>query len=319
MRQWSSPNVALLVGLVVVALAATLTLGSCVGEESATAEGAPSSSASTADERAALPPTWVSRYVEGATRQHGQTELVDWARDTSQHGPWASLGKGAHEVGGWGMNADFVAGSARSLGRYVVVAQGDFTYKPRAGAAPLACRSIVLVLDGVAVGDQEKAQSAQVAAYRETVHLDPGVAHIARVNGSGARKVPNRGAVKNPAWQLQSTTATAARSDHGCGSAANQTLRLGNADAGRSVVVAVGDEIDVTLQTIGPGQYGRPVVSSRSVVFAGRSFVGPFLPAGPTQLYRFAAVAAGRARITLPHTGDAPSPRPAYSITVRVR
>jgi hypothetical protein len=304
MRLWPSRNVALLVGLVAVALAATLVLSSCGEEKSATTQGGPSASAT--DERAALPPAWVSRYVEEVTRQYGQTVLLEWAQDRSQHGPWGSLGKGAHEVGGWAQFLDFVAGSATDLGGYVVVAQGDFRYKPRAGAAPIACRSMVFVLQGVAVGSQEMVQSASVAAYRETVHLDLEGTHNARVDGSGAKKIPN-------------LTETAAGLDHGCAFPENQTLRLRNADAGRSVVVAVGEEIEITLQTIGPGQYEKPILSSSSVVFAGESFVSPFLPAGPTQRYIFAAVAKGRARITIPHTGDVPRPKPAYSITVEVR
>jgi hypothetical protein len=45
-------------------------------------------------------------------------------------------------------------------------------------------------------------------------------------------------------------------STFGCGSRQNQTISLGNADAGRTLAAAVGDQIEVTLQTIGPGQYG---------------------------------------------------------------
>ena len=106
----------------------------------------------------------------------------------------------------------------------------------------------------------------------------------------------------------------------GCGSTQNQTIRLGNADAGRTVAAAIGDEIDVTLQTIGPGQYGDPSVSSGAAVFLGESPAGPQNPGGPTQLFRFEAVASGRADITIPHDGDAPQGPvvPAFSITVRV-
>ena len=103
-------------------------------------------------------------------------------------------------------------------------------------------------------------------------------------------------------------------------SPSNETISLGIADAGRTVVVAVGDKIEVTLQTIGPGQYGNPIVSSASVVFLGESSAGAPNPAGPTQLYRFEAVAAGRADITIPRTGGPPGPAiPVFAVTLVVR
>ncbi len=107
----------------------------------------------------------------------------------------------------------------------------------------------------------------------------------------------------------------------GCGSPLTQTISLSNADAGRIVVAAVGDRIEATLQTIGPGQYGNPTVSSRAVLFLDESSVGPFIPAGLTQLYRFEAIASGQADITVPHSGDPPQGPgvPAFSISVRVQ
>ncbi len=106
----------------------------------------------------------------------------------------------------------------------------------------------------------------------------------------------------------------------GCGASGKQTLRLGNGDAGRRLIAAVGDTIEVTLQTIGPGHYGSPVLSSGSVVFLGESSAGPPIPAGPTQLYRFEAVASGLAEITIAHTGG-PTEGPAippFVLTVGV-
>jgi hypothetical protein len=106
----------------------------------------------------------------------------------------------------------------------------------------------------------------------------------------------------------------------GCGSSDPETISLTNADSGRSVVAAVDDTIEVTLQTIGPGQYANPTLSSGSVAFRGESAAGLPNPGGPRQLYRFAAVAPGRAQITIPHTLDPPAPViPAFVITVEVR
>jgi len=100
-----------------------------------------------------------------------------------------------------------------------------------------------------------------------------------------------------------------------------QTISLNNADAGRTAVAGVGDKVEITLQTIGAGSFGNPNVSSGSVVFLGQSSVGPPIPAGLTQLYRFEAVAPGRADITIPHTGDLPAfpANPAFAVGVQVR
>ena len=106
----------------------------------------------------------------------------------------------------------------------------------------------------------------------------------------------------------------------GCGSSEGRTISLSNADSGGTVVAAVGDRIEVTLQTIGPGQYGTPMSSSVSVSFLGESSAGPPNPGGVRQLYRFEAVASGRADITIPHGGGLPlNPRPAFAIRVEVR
>ncbi len=106
----------------------------------------------------------------------------------------------------------------------------------------------------------------------------------------------------------------------GCGSRQSQTISLGNADSGRTVVAAVGDQVEVTLQTIGPGQYGDPSVSSHAALFLGESPVSPPIPAGATQLFRFEALAPGRADITIPHTGDSPGGPavPAFSFSLQV-
>ena len=87
-------------------------------------------------------------------------------------------------------------------------------------------------------------------------------------------------------------------------------------DNGRLLSVGLGDEIDVTLQTIGPGQYDeRPSVSFPGVVFLKVSLVTPPNPGGPRQLFQFTAVAAGQAVISIPHTVQ----NSRFEITVDVR
>jgi hypothetical protein len=106
----------------------------------------------------------------------------------------------------------------------------------------------------------------------------------------------------------------------GCSSSGSETISLYNDDSGRTVVAAVGDRIEVTLQTIGPGQYGTPSSSSATVRFLGESSPpGQPNPGGVRQLYRFEVVAPGRADITIPHGGSQPlAPRPPFEFTVDV-
>lgn len=67
--------------------------------------------------------------------------------------------------------------------------------------------------------------------------------------------------------------------------------------------VAVGSEIRVMLGTVGPGEYvSPPTVSSPAIRFLDVTPIGPFVPAGARQLFRFRAVAAGRAIIAFQHS-----------------
>jgi hypothetical protein len=106
----------------------------------------------------------------------------------------------------------------------------------------------------------------------------------------------------------------------GCGSSGSQTIALNNADSGKTIVAAVGDKIEVTLQTIGPGQYGTPSLSAASVTFLGESSPpGQPNPGGVRQLYRFEAVSSGHADIAIPHEGGfSQSPMPSFALSVDV-
>ena len=80
-------------------------------------------------------------------------------------------------------------------------------------------------------------------------------------------------------------------------------VSLDNADNGRMVPLAAGMEADLTLQTIGGGHYGDPVLSSTSITFLGMSYPPEQNPGGPRQLYRFRAVSPGTAEVSIPHLG----------------
>ena len=104
-----------------------------------------------------------------------------------------------------------------------------------------------------------------------------------------------------------------------CSSPSNPSdnrLSLGNVDNGRVLAVKIGQEIDLTLQTIGPGEYDQhPDVSSRSIDLLSVSYVSPPNPAGPKQLFQFKSVAPGQAAISVFHTGQ----NPTFRITLDVR
>jgi hypothetical protein len=68
-------------------------------------------------------------------------------------------------------------------------------------------------------------------------------------------------------------------------------------DAGnRTIVAAMGEEIDVTLRNVGPALYASPPqVSSSAVTFQSVEIVPPYTPAGPTQRFHLRAIRVGEA------------------------
>jgi hypothetical protein len=75
----------------------------------------------------------------------------------------------------------------------------------------------------------------------------------------------------------------------------------------QSLTVPVGTQFNVTLQTIGPGEYSSPpTVSSAAVHFLDVSQTAITVPAGPTQRFRFDATTRGKAIIVFQHTGNNP-------------
>jgi hypothetical protein len=84
----------------------------------------------------------------------------------------------------------------------------------------------------------------------------------------------------------------------------------------QSIAARVGQEVDITLGTVGPGEYASiPSISSPAVRFLDVSDVGPYVPAGVRQRFRFTARASGVAIITFRHSGT----NPVVTDTVAVR
>ena len=75
----------------------------------------------------------------------------------------------------------------------------------------------------------------------------------------------------------------------------------------RTFTVPAGSPFSVTLQTIGPGEYASPPsLSSSAVQFRDVADVSPYVPAGPTQRFRFLAVAPGNTIVRFTHTDRNP-------------
>jgi hypothetical protein len=111
-----------------------------------------------------------------------------------------------------------------------------------------------------------------------------------------------------------------------CGNAAAQqnespssinprVLSLNVTNSGQHVVATVGQQVDITLQTIGPAQFGTPQISSPAIRFENVAVKKPWLPAGPTVVYIFELVAKGEAQIQIPST----NPSANFAVTIEVR
>ena len=72
-----------------------------------------------------------------------------------------------------------------------------------------------------------------------------------------------------------------------------------------SISIKAGRTLELTLQAIGPGEYASPPsVSSPAVRWRDVELVTPAVPAGPTQRFRFEAMAPGQAVIQFHHTAQ---------------
>lgn len=85
-----------------------------------------------------------------------------------------------------------------------------------------------------------------------------------------------------------------------------QVLSLNFMNNGQHARATVGQQIEITLGTVGPAQYGVPLVSSTAVRLESTALNWPPNPGGPTFVYIFEAVAAGEAQVIIPilHSPD---------------
>jgi len=77
---------------------------------------------------------------------------------------------------------------------------------------------------------------------------------------------------------------------------------LADSDSGSTVNAEVGQVLEVTLHTIGPGSYEEPSTSAPVLRFLGEADPKEQNPGGPTQLYEFKAESGGVITVTIPHS-----------------
>jgi hypothetical protein len=108
--------------------------------------------------------------------------------------------------------------------------------------------------------------------------------------------------------------AASAGSNEADAGAANSTLEVGADVEGTTVMVDVGEELILTLQTIGPGNYEEAMVMGDALESLGSEYATLQNPGGPTQLFHFRGVAPGQATVSIPHTT-----RPTFAFQIAVQ
>lgn len=84
----------------------------------------------------------------------------------------------------------------------------------------------------------------------------------------------------------------------------------------QSISAKHGQDIIIRLQAIGGEYQNPPEISGAAVRFVEVSLASPYVPAGPTQLFRFTAVSRGQAVVRFRHSN---AQLPEFSSTIVVR
>jgi hypothetical protein len=77
-------------------------------------------------------------------------------------------------------------------------------------------------------------------------------------------------------------------------------LALNFTNNGQHLTASVGQQIEITLGTVGGPEYGEPLVSSPTIRLESTALGWPPNPGGPSFTYIFKAVAEGEAQVTVP-------------------
>jgi hypothetical protein len=116
-------------------------------------------------------------------------------------------------------------------------------------------------------------------------------------------------------------TAEAQKVDVSSTSTTQQVLPLNFTNNGQHLTVSVGQQIEITLGTVGGPQYGEPLVSSPTIRLESTALGWPPNPGGPSFTYIFEAAAEGEAQVTVPtiYSQDQDlTRRLTFTVTIRV-
>jgi hypothetical protein len=94
--------------------------------------------------------------------------------------------------------------------------------------------------------------------------------------------------------------AVAQKVDMSSTSIEQQVLSLNFTNNGQHLAATVGQQIEITLGTVGPQKYGAPQVSSPVIRLESVALAVPPNPGGPTYVYIFETTADGEAQIRIP-------------------
>jgi hypothetical protein len=109
---------------------------------------------------------------------------------------------------------------------------------------------------------------------------------------------------------------------NGGGSASEFQQRYWSLDSsnnGQHLAASVGDQIEITLGSVGPGQYDEPEISSSAIRLANTALRWPPNPGGPVFIYILKARAEGEARFQINWTGGfKPERHETFTVTIQV-
>ncbi len=101
-----------------------------------------------------------------------------------------------------------------------------------------------------------------------------------------------------------------------------QVLALDFTNNAQRLSARVGQQIEISLGTVGPRQYGTPEISSPAIRLESVAQDGPPNPGGPRFVYIFEATSVGEAQVHIPIINDMDNPDLAkdldFAVTIRV-
>ena len=101
-----------------------------------------------------------------------------------------------------------------------------------------------------------------------------------------------------------------------------QVLSLDFTNNGQRLAARVGQQIEISLGTVGPKQYGTPEISSPAILLESVAQDWPPNPGGPGFVYTFEATSVGEAQIKVPIINGTGGPDLAneldFGVTIRV-